>query len=167
MPHNVLSVWSHLVLQLPHKLSSFPSADITCWSTSKVVTTIWSNASDLSNWEEVLEQSIDFLSKPSNTSILDLFLRWLRACSFLCSSVASVVSDCVGLHGLQPTRLLCPWNSPGKNTGLGCHTLLHGIIPTQGSNTHLLHLLSWQVDSLPLAPLGKPQTGSTRLIHLQ
>ena len=35
--------------------------------------------------------------------------------------VASVVSDSVGPHGLQPTRLLCPWYSPGKNTGVGCH----------------------------------------------
>ena len=40
-------------------------------------------------------------------------------------------------HGLQPTRFLCPWNSPGKNTGVGCHALLHGIFPTQGSNPGL------------------------------
>jgi len=32
---------------------------------------------------------------------------------------------------LQPTRLLCPWDCPGKNTGVGCHFLLHGIFPTQ------------------------------------
>ena len=37
-------------------------------------------------------------------------------------------------HGLQPTRFLCPWDSPGKNTGVGCHFLLQGIFPTQGSN---------------------------------
>jgi len=30
-----------------------------------------------------------------------------------------------------PIRLLCPWDSPGKNTGLGCHVLLQGIFPTQ------------------------------------
>ena len=36
--------------------------------------------------------------------------------------------------GLYPAKLLCPWNSPGKNTGLGCHSLLQGIFPTQGSN---------------------------------
>ena len=35
-------------------------------------------------------------------------------------------------YGLQPTRLLCPWDSPGKNTGVGCHALLQGIFPTQG-----------------------------------
>ena len=31
-----------------------------------------------------------------------------------------------------PTRLLCPWDSPGKNTGVGCHALLQGIFPAQG-----------------------------------
>ena len=39
-------------------------------------------------------------------------------------SVASVVSDSVPPHGLQPTRLLRPWDSPGKSTGVGCHFLL-------------------------------------------
>ena len=38
--------------------------------------------------------------------------------------VASVVSDSVRLHRRQPTRLPCPWDSPGKNTGVGCHFLL-------------------------------------------
>ena len=38
--------------------------------------------------------------------------------------VASVVSDSVRPHRRQPTRLLCPWDSPGKNTGVGCHFLL-------------------------------------------
>ena len=37
-------------------------------------------------------------------------------------------------HGLKPSRLLCPWHFPGKNTGVGCHFLLQGIFPTQGSN---------------------------------
>ena len=35
-------------------------------------------------------------------------------------------------------QTLCPWNSPGENTGVGCHTLLQGIIPTQGWNPNLL-----------------------------
>ena len=39
----------------------------------------------------------------------------------------------------NPTRLLCPWNSPGKNTGVGCHALLQRIFPTQGSNPGLQH----------------------------
>ena len=46
----------------------------------------------------------------------------------------SVVSD-----SLQPSRLLCPWNSPGKKTRVGCHFLLQGIFPTQGSKPGLTH----------------------------
>ena len=55
-------------------------------------------------------------------------------------------------HGLHPTRLLCPWNSPGKNTEVGCHFLLQEIL-IQGSNPCLPH---WQADSLPLSHLGSP-----------
>ena len=51
-------------------------------------------------------------------------------------------------HGLLPTRLLCSWNFPGKNTGVDWHFLFQGIFPTQGSNLHLLCLLPWQVNSL-------------------
>ena len=50
-----------------------------------------------------------------------------------------VVSDSLWPHGLQPTRLLCPWDFPGNSTGVDCHFLLQGIFPTQGSNLGLLH----------------------------
>jgi len=45
-------------------------------------------------------------------------------------------------------------HSPGKNTGVGCHDLLQGILPTQRSSPLLLHVLHWLGDSLPLAPPG-------------
>ena len=48
-------------------------------------------------------------------------------------------------------------DSPGKNTGVGCHALLQGIFQTQGSNLRLLH---WQAGSLQLAPLGSPNFSS-------
>ena len=67
-----------------------------------------------------------------------------------------VMSDSLRPHQLQPTRLLCPWDSPGENTGVGYHFLLQGIFLTQGSNSNLLCLLHWQAGSLPLAPPGKP-----------
>ena len=51
----------------------------------------------------------------------------------------SVVSDSLWPHGLQPTRLLCPWNSTGQITGVCSHSLLQGIFPTQGSNPGLPH----------------------------
>ena len=42
-------------------------------------------------------------------------------------------------YGLWPTRLLCPWDSSAKNTGVGNHALLQGIFPTQDSKPGLLH----------------------------
>ena len=50
----------------------------------------------------------------------------------------SVMSDSLRPLGLQPARLLHPWDSPGKNTGVGCHALLQGVFLTQGSNQSLL-----------------------------
>ena len=53
-----------------------------------------------------------------------------------------VVTMCVQLlrlHWLQPGRLLCLWDFPGKNTGLSCHFLFQGIFLTQGLNPCLLH----------------------------
>ena len=57
-----------------------------------------------------------------------LFSRW-------------VVSDSLQPHELHHARLLCPWDFPGKNTGVGCPFLLQGIFLPQGSNLHLL--LHW------------------------
>ena len=64
-----------------------------------------------------------------------------------------VKSNFLQPYGLQTIRLLCPWDSASKNTGVGCHFLLQGISPTQGLNPSLLCLLHWQVDSLPLCYL--------------
>ena len=50
-----------------------------------------------------------------------------------------VVSDSLRPHGLQPTRLLRPGDSPGKNIGAGCHFLLQGIFLTQRLKRGLLH----------------------------
>ena len=71
--------------------------------------------------------------------------------------VCSVVSDSLRPHGLQPTRRLCPWNFPGKNTVADCYFLLQGIFLTQGSNLLLLYLLGWQADSLPLRHRRSPR----------
>ena len=45
-----------------------------------------------------------------------------------------VISDSLQPHGLQPARLLCPWNSSGKNTGVGSHALLQRIFLTLEMN---------------------------------
>ena len=66
----------------------------------------------------------------------------------------SVVSDSLRPHELQPTRVLCLRDFPGKNTGVGCHFFLQGIFPTQGSNSRSPALRS---DALPSELPGKPR----------
>ena len=54
-------------------------------------------------------------------------------------------------HRRQPTRLLCPWDSPGKNTGVGCHFLLQCMkVKSEGKVAQLCPTLSDPMDcSLP------------------
>ena len=70
-------------------------------------------------------------------SLLPLFC-FNNQCKEMCVS-HSAVSDSLRLHGLQPTRLLCPWNSPDKNTGMSGHSLLQEVFLTQELNPGLLH----------------------------
>ena len=58
---------------------------------------------------------------------------------YMCVLRCSVVSDSLWPQGLQSAKLLCPWNSLGKDTGVGFHFLPWGIFPTQGLNQGLLH----------------------------
>ena len=60
----------------------------------------------------------------------------------------------VACNSLQPTRLLCPWDFSGKNTGGGCHFLLQGTFLTQGSNPHLQCLLRCRNILYPLNHQG-------------
>ena len=62
----------------------------------------------------------------------------------LCMLLATLDS----VYELWPARLLCPWESLGKYTGVGCHAPLQGIFPTQGLKLLLSHFLHWQVGSL-------------------
>ena len=83
-----------------------------------------------------------------------------------CVSLVMVGSECVHANSLQSCPTLCDpmgcippgsflhGDSPGKNTGACCYAPLQEILPTQGSNPHLLCLLYWQAGSLPLAPPG-------------
>ena len=84
-----------------------------------------------------------------------LLLEFGQGASLMFVYVCSVVSDSLQPHGLQPARLLCLRNFSGKNTGVGCHFLLQGIFPTQGSNPCLLQR---QVNSLLQSHLGSPKS---------
>ena len=107
------------------------------------------------------------------------------------SSVCAVVSGALRPRGLQPAGLLCPWDSPGKDTASGCHVLLQGIFPTQGSHPSLTSPargphpsltppargshpsltppargshLHRQAGSSPLAPPGNPEVAKSKII---
>ena len=80
----------------------------------------------------------------------------------MCMLSHSVVSSPLWPHGPWPSRLLYPWNFPGKNTGVGCHFLLCGIFPAQELNMCLLY---WRVYPLPLCHLGSPQLSSVQFTH--
>ena len=67
-------------------------------------------------------------------------------------------------HGLQPARLLCPWNSPGKNTEAGSHFLLQGIFLTQELNLGLLHCRQILYH---LSHMGKPMVFITSCQYYQ
>ena len=78
--------------------------------------------------------------------ILSVHLTTRRVCAQLCPTLYNPM-DC------SPPGSFCPWDFPGKNTGVGCHSHLQGIFLTQGVNTRLLSLLLWQSGSLPLTTL--------------
>ena len=77
-----------------------------------------------------------------------------RCCVFSCS----VMSDSLQPFGLQPPRLLCPCDFSGKNTGMGCHFFLQGIVLTQGSKPRLLCLLHCRQILYLLSLWGSPQS---------
>ena len=80
-----------------------------------------------------------------------LISRVFNHCSTCVECVScSVVSDSLRPHELQSARLLCPQNSPGKNTGVGCHSLHQGIFPTHSSLLNyrlILYCLNYQGSS--------------------
>ena len=111
-------------------ISLFQSQDVSEWNCSlPSVSYCW--------WSFISEHLSRPLSPPvSNSSCL---FNWRRPCMpvvtlYYCT-FQPVVPDSLWPHGLQPTRLLCLWDFPGKDTGMGCHFLLQEIFETQGSNS--------------------------------
>ena len=91
-----------------------------------------------------------------------IFVLCVCMCIYICVCMCAQSLSCLTLcdpMDCRFTRLLCPWDIPGKNTEMGCHFLLQGIFPIHASNSHLLHplyLLHWQADPLPLSHLRSP-----------
>ena len=64
----------------------------------------------------------------------------------------SVMSDSLWPHGLEPSKLLCPWDPPGKNTGVGFSSRARGSSHPRDRIHRLLHFQHWQAHSLPGLP---------------
>ena len=71
------------------------------------------------------------------------------------ASKYKVISDSLLLFASSPPSSSVHGDSPGNNTGVGCHALLQEIFQTQGSNQHLFCLFCWKMSSLLLALPGK------------
>ena len=122
------------------------------------------------------------LSNNENKIFFPIKKRWKTKVSVAAAAaVTSVVSDSVRPHKQQPTRLLCPWDSPGNNTGVGCHFLLQcmkvkseseaaQLCPTlsdpmdcspPGSSVHVIfqaRVLEWGAIAFSPIPLGCPKS---------
>ena len=80
-----------------------------------------------------------------------------QTCSHAVLCCAQSLQSCLTLQPMDcPTRLLCSWDSPGKNTGVGCYALLQGIFPTQELNTFLWCLLYCRHILYPVSHLRSP-----------
>ena len=75
---------------------------------------------------------------PGNFPVMYLNPPTIKFYKKVCMCAKSLQSNSLWQYGLHSTRLLCSWDSSGENTGVGCHTLLQGIFPTQRLNLHLL-----------------------------
>ena len=102
---------------------------------------------------------------PSTHTYWGSYLGWATAWGLeyetwgsLLPHCGSFISDSLQPCCLHPARLLCPWDSPGKNTGVGCHFLLQGVFLTQGLNLCLLHrqiLYHWATREASFCALGE------------
>ena len=95
-------------------------------------------------WYSVISKAISLCYYLKNIIESSVVTRFKRRISFSCL----IVSYSLRPHGLQPARLLCPWDPPGTNTWVCCPSLLQGIFLTQGSNLGLLHC-RWTLPSEP------------------
>ena len=103
---------------------------------------------------QVIELVVKMITKQQSKSQVKT-----RTIFFLFCAACSVLFDSLQSHRPQPTKLLCLWYFPGRNTEVGCQFLLQGICLTQGLNPRLLHQ---QGDSLPLHYLARTQFSSVQ-----
>ena len=108
---------------------------------------------DMSRWTTLCPDTVSFLSVSDSFLWHPFALVYIGVCACVLSCFICVWL--CGPMGCSSPGSSVHGDSPGKNTGVGCHALLQGIFQTQGLKPRNLCLLHWQVTSLPLAPPGK------------
>ena len=116
----------------------------------------WPRSCSIAEWWERLSYFPPLSFNSGVLNLWDLMPDELRCC---CCWVAKLCLTLLQPHGLYAARLFCPWDFPGKNTGVGCHFLLQAIFLAQESNPHLLH---WLADSLSVSHLGSNWCNNNR-----
>ena len=140
--NSLLPIWHSLWKLQSWARCSFCVISILCWENSLADSVLpdksrlsFTSSPESSEWTESLLHQLSCLCR---------YRYWLadkiKQYGLTGISVSrSVVFDSLRLYGLSTAKLLCPWDSLAKNTGLGCHFLLLGIFSTQGSNPCLPH----------------------------
>ena len=99
-----------------------------------------SNIFSVSSYTQtIFEVSVTFFKRRWFYLLKSVKLTSKHQCVCVCVHACTHMHMCVCMLVTQSCSTLCLWNSPSKNTGVGCHSLLLGIFPTQGSNLGLLH----------------------------
>ena len=116
-------------------------------------------------WVEMSERGLDQgMEEKCNVYIPCLQVPWRKGerCKVLYAAAAKSLQSCptVWPHRWQPTRLLRPWDSPGKNTGVGCHFLLQSMIVKSESEVAQLCPTLW--DPMDCSPPGSSAMGFSR-----
>ena len=143
--------WEHLCVVTAISLSQFSSSSLLCSYLCHVILEFFPYKPDSNSKSSSAQPPRKLLPVSLGCHLKSPGSIWLS--SLLCHCL--VINSCLTLlrpHGLEPARLLCSSDSPGKNAGVGCHFLLKGIFSAQGSNLHLLLgkqiLYHWTTSSL-------------------
>ena len=118
----------------PFLTGSAPSSWPTAWNWPSIYSKLWSKEQEATRKLPTWNSSRAFKSTGSADHLLFFMKRLIinsknvtepvLSCNMHMCPVASIVSDSLRSCGLWPARLFCPWDSPGKNTGVGCDFLL-------------------------------------------
>ena len=134
---------------------SFPLSQLFAWGGQSIGVSASASVLPVNtqDWISFRTEWLDLLAVQG--TLRSLLQHHSSNASILWRSAFFTVSNSLRGYWTISCQVALPWDSPGKNIGVGCPALLQGIFPTQASNPCLLCLLHWQAGSFPLAPPRK------------